>query len=85
MSFEHFREVASDYEKLLEADEGYDITIYAGENENINEIHAYSNILRVRCQYFHTALSNGLTKKKDGKYIFNIPNISAQIFKIVLR
>ena len=85
MSFEYFQEAASDYEKLLEADEGYDVIIYAGENENAKEIHANSSILRIRSQYFRTVFSNELTKKKDGKYIFNIPNISPQLFKIILR
>ncbi|RIA79310.1 hypothetical protein C1645_840986 [Glomus cerebriforme] len=46
---------------------------------------ALSNILRIRPQYFRTALSNEFTKKKDGKFIVKIPNISPQSFKIILR
>ncbi|GBB85426.1 hypothetical protein RclHR1_11970002 [Rhizophagus clarus] len=85
MSFEYSQEVIRDYEKLFETDEGYDVIIYAGENENVKEIHAFSNILRIRSQYFRKTLSNELTKKKDGKFIFNFPNISPQYFKIILR
>ncbi|CAB4377946.1 unnamed protein product [Rhizophagus irregularis] len=85
MSFEYCQEAISDYEKLFETDEGYDVIIFAGENENGKEIHAFSNILRIRSQYFRTELSNELTKKKDGKFIFNFPNISPQLFKIILR
>lgn len=33
----------------------YNVIIYAGENENVKEIHAHSNILRTRSQYFRTA------------------------------
>ena len=48
MTFECPQEVINDYEKLLENDEGYDVIIYAGENENVKEIYAHSNILRTR-------------------------------------
>jgi hypothetical protein len=85
MSFEYCQEAISDYEKLFETDEGYDVIIFAGENENGKEIHAFSNILRIRSQYFRTVLSNELTKKKDGKFIFNFPNITPQFFEIILR
>ncbi|CAB4384773.1 unnamed protein product [Rhizophagus irregularis] len=77
--------VNDDYEKLFETDEGYDVIIYAGENENVKELHAYSNILRIRSQYFCTALSDKWAKKKDGKFILEKPNISPNIFKIILR
>ncbi|GBB85425.1 hypothetical protein RclHR1_11970001 [Rhizophagus clarus] len=85
MSFEYSQEVINDYEKLFETDERYDVIIYAGENENVKEIHALSNILCIRSQYFLALLSNELTKKKDGKFILNFPNISPQLFKIILR
>ncbi|RGB30644.1 hypothetical protein C1646_744798 [Rhizophagus diaphanus] len=83
MSFEYSQELANDYEKLFEEDEDYNVIIYTGENNK--EIHAHSNILHFRSQYFRTAFSNELTKKKDGKYIFNFPNISRKFFKIILR
>src|SRR6266498_1929445 len=60
MSFEYSQELANDYEKLLEDDEGYDVIIHAGENENVKEIHAHSNILRIKSQYFRVAFSNEL-------------------------
>ncbi|CAB4377965.1 unnamed protein product [Rhizophagus irregularis] len=85
MTFEYSQELANDYEKLFETDEGYDVIIHAGDNENVKEIHAFSNILRIRSQYFRTVLSDELTKKKDGKFIFNFPNITPQFFEIILR
>jgi hypothetical protein len=85
MSFEYSQELAYDFEKLFETDEGYDVIIYAGENENVKELHALSNILRVRSQYFRTALSNEWAKKKNGKFILEKPNISPNIFKMILR
>ena len=80
-----FEELANDYEKLFESDEEYDVIIYAGENEDVKEVYAHSNILRTRSQYFRAALSNKWAKKKDGKYIFKKPNISSHFFKIILR
>ncbi|GBC08562.1 hypothetical protein RclHR1_08210007 [Rhizophagus clarus] len=85
MSFEQSQEVINDYEKLLESDEEYNVTIHAGENENVEEIHGHSTILRIRSRYFREAFTNELTEKKDGKFIFVIPNITPQIFKIILR
>jgi hypothetical protein len=85
MSIDCWKEVIDDYEKLFETDEGYDVIIYAGENENVKELHALSNILRVRSQYFRTALSNEWAKKKNGKFILEKPNISPNIFKMILR
>ena len=85
MSFEFSQEAIDDYEKLLETDEGYDVVIHVGENENLKEIRAHSIILCARSQYFHKALSNDLPKDKDGKFIFKMPNTPPKIFKIILR
>src|SRR6266487_7124514 len=85
MTFEYFQEVANDLENLLETDEGCDVIIYAGENENVKEMYAHSPILRTRSQYFRTAFSNKWATKKDGKFILKKPNISPQFFKIILR
>jgi BTB/POZ domain len=85
MSFEYPQEIINDYEKLLESGEEYDVIIYVGEDEDVEEIHAHSNILRIRSQYFRTALSNELAKRKDGKFTFKKNNISPQFFKIILR
>ncbi|GBB83439.1 hypothetical protein RclHR1_10170001 [Rhizophagus clarus] len=82
MSFDFSQELSIDYEKLLETDKEYDIIIHVGEEQNVEEFHALSNILRVRSQYFRTVLSN---EKKNGKYIIDIPDISPQLFKIILR
>ncbi|GES85076.1 BTB/POZ domain-containing protein [Rhizophagus clarus] len=85
MTFESPQEVINDLEKLLINDDDYDVIIYAGENENVKEIYAHSNILRTRSQYFRTAFSNKWAEKKNGKYIFKKPNISHNSFKIILR
>ena len=85
MTFECLQEIANDLEKLFENEKDYDVIIYAGENENMKEIHAHSLILRTRSQYFCTALSNKWAEKKDGNFIFKKPNISPHFFKIIIR
>ena len=58
MTSKFWAELSNDYEKLFEKEIGYDVVIYAGEEPNVKEIHAHSNILCARSQYFHTAFSN---------------------------
>ncbi|GBC05836.1 hypothetical protein RclHR1_06460007 [Rhizophagus clarus] len=78
-------ELTGDYKKLFESGFGYDVIIYAGEEPNIKEIHAHTNILCMRSQYFHSAFSNEWAEKKDGKFILRKPNISPHLFDIILR
>ena len=85
MSSKFWAELSNDYEKLFEEEIGYDVIIYAGEEPNVKEIHAHSNILSIRSQYFRSAFSNEWTEKKDGKFIFKKPNISFHLFNIILR
>ncbi|RIA97528.1 hypothetical protein C1645_813938 [Glomus cerebriforme] len=85
MTFEFFQEISNDYEKLLENEKGYDVIIYAGEDNNLKEIHAHSLVLCTRSRYFCAAFSNEWVEKKDGKFIFKKPNISPELFKIILR
>ncbi|GES81015.1 hypothetical protein GLOIN_2v189594 [Rhizophagus clarus] len=85
MSFEYAQEVSEDYEKLFKTERGYDVIIFAGENEDLKEIHAHSLILCSRSQYFCAAFYNDWVEKKDGKFILKKPNISSELFKIILR
>ena len=85
MSSKFWAELSSDYEKLFEEELGYDVIIYAGEEQNVKEIHAHSNILSIRSQYFRTAFSNEWAEKNDGKFIVRKPNISPHLFIIILR
>ncbi|CAB4373359.1 unnamed protein product [Rhizophagus irregularis] len=85
MSSKFWAGLSSDYEKLFETEIGYDVIIYAGEEQYVKEIHAHSNILSIRSQYFRSAFSNEWAEKKDGKFIFKKPNISPQLFNIILR
>src|ERR1051326_3024844 len=85
MTSKFWAELSSDYEKLFETELGYDVIIYIGEEPNVKEVHAHSNILCVRSQYFRSAFYNEWAKKKDGKFIFKKSNISPHLFNIILR
>ena len=85
MSSKFWEELSKDYEKLFETKIGYDVIIYAGEEQNVKEIHAHSNILCIRSQYFRSAFFNEWAEKRDGKFILRKPNISPQLFDIILR
>src|SRR2546429_1459526 len=84
MSSKFWAELSCDYEKLFETEIGYDVIICTGEEPNTEEIHAHSNILSIRSQYFRTTFSNEWAEKKDGKFIFRKPNISSHLFNIIL-
>ncbi|GES81108.1 hypothetical protein GLOIN_2v1784878 [Rhizophagus clarus] len=85
MSSKFWAELSSDYEKLFETEFGYDVIIHAGEEPNVKEIHAHSNVLCIRSQYFRSAFSNEWAEKKDGNFILRKPNISPHLFNIILR
>ncbi|RIA86971.1 BTB/POZ protein [Glomus cerebriforme] len=85
MSSRFWADLSNDYEKLFETEIGYDVIIYAGEESDIKEIHAHSNILCIRSKYFRSAFSNDWAEKKDGKFILRKPNISSHLFNIILR
>ena len=85
MSPKFWAELSSDYEKLFETEIGYDVIIFAGEEQNAKEIHAHSNILSIRSQYFETAFSNEWAEKKHGKFIFRKPNIEPHLLNVILR
>ena len=85
MSFEFLQEICNDYEKLLKTEKGYNVIICAGENGNLKEIRAHSFILCIRSKYFYAAFNNDWVEKKDGIFIFKKPNISPELFKIILR
>ncbi|EXX57371.1 hypothetical protein GLOIN_2v1557202 [Rhizophagus irregularis DAOM 181602=DAOM 197198] len=78
-------ELSNDFKQLFETEIGYDVIIYAGETPNVKEIHAHSNILCIRSQYFHTAFSNKWAKKINGKFILKKPNIMPHIIEIIIR
>jgi hypothetical protein len=69
---------------LNDADD-HDAIIQAGENQNVKEFRAHSNILRARSPYFKSALSSNEVTKKNNMIEFKKPNIKPNVFEIILK
>ena len=70
MSFEYLQEVSNDFENLLETDEEYDVIIYAGENEDLKEIHAHSLVyVQGHNIFVRDFLRNGLRKRMENLFL----------------
>ncbi|EXX70653.1 hypothetical protein RirG_085470 [Rhizophagus irregularis DAOM 197198w] len=74
-------ELTKNYEQLFKSKENYDVIIQVGEEPNVQEIYAHSIILCRQSNYFRS----NLKEKKDGKFIFNISNISPKILENIFR
>ncbi|KAG9294776.1 hypothetical protein G9A89_004051 [Geosiphon pyriformis] len=56
-----------------------------GEASNIRTFQAHSQILAARSPYFAVALSSNWIKRENNTIIFAKPNISLNIFEVILR
>src|SRR5205809_228830 len=68
MSVNFYEEIISNYKKLYETKEDYDVKIYAGgEKPNIKEFHVHSFVLKSQSEFFKKAFTtkDGI-EKKDG-------------------
>ncbi|RHZ44233.1 hypothetical protein Glove_750g38 [Diversispora epigaea] len=85
MSFKFLDKLSQDFSELLNDKEEYNVIIEAGQEQNKKTFTAHSVVLRYRSSHFNKELTNNVTN--DGNYnkIITIPNISAQIFEIILR
>jgi hypothetical protein len=84
MSSHNWLDVIQDLEKALEKGDDYNVIIKAGNDGK--ELRAHSFMLRARCSYFKRALSNDWEEEdSDGNFIFKKPNISFEVFKLILK
>ncbi|GES84322.1 BTB/POZ domain-containing protein [Rhizophagus clarus] len=79
-----YEEMINNYKNLYETKEGYDVKLYAGENNNnIKEFHVRSLILKTHSKFFKEIFSNDDIKKKDGYFIINSNN-SPKVFDVLI-
>jgi hypothetical protein len=85
MSTQFFSKLSQDYIELLKDDEYYDVTIEVGEDHNVRIFRAHMNILCYRSPYLRRELV--ASNKKDDSILTHIklPNVSPEIFQIILR
>ncbi|RHZ86055.1 hypothetical protein Glove_55g59 [Diversispora epigaea] len=84
MSFKFFDKLSKDFSELLNDKKEYNVVIEVDKEENKKLFTAHSVVLRYRSSYFDKELENTATNENHVKTI-NKPNISAQIFEIILK
>ncbi|CAG8593542.1 3214_t:CDS:2 [Ambispora gerdemannii] len=60
-----------------------DVIIEVGEGSNVKKFKTNSEAL-IRCPYFNAGLSTRWAEKENGHYMFKKPNITPQIFEVIL-
>ncbi|RHZ83785.1 hypothetical protein Glove_87g269 [Diversispora epigaea] len=81
MSFKFFDKLSQDFSELLYDKKEYNVVIEVDKKENFT---AHSVVLRYRSSYFDKELENATTNENHIKIIIK-PNISVQIFEIILK
>ncbi|RHZ73586.1 hypothetical protein Glove_230g165 [Diversispora epigaea] len=84
MVFRFLEQLSQDFSELLSDKEECNVIIGVGQEENKKTFTAHSSILRYRSPYFNKELSNIVPSDDNNKIIIK-PNISAQIFEIILK
>ena len=86
MSTQFFSRLSQNYIEILKDDEFYDITIEVGEDPNVKIFRAHMLILCYRSPFLRRTLSSN--KKNTNNDILahiKLPNISPEIFHIILK
>ena len=78
-------DLSQDLSLMLNDADDYNVVIQVGENQNMKEFRAHSNLLRARSPYFKSALSANWITKKDNMIMFNKPNINPTVFDMILK
>ncbi|UZO04988.1 uncharacterized protein OCT59_025349 [Rhizophagus irregularis] len=85
MSIKFFTKLSQNYIELLKDDEYYDITIEVGEDPNVKIFRAHMNVLCYRSPYLRRILASNKKKNNDNGLVhIKLPNISPEIFQIIL-
>ena len=85
MSTKFFSKLSQNYIELLEDDEYYDITIEVGEDPDVKIFRAHTNILCYRSPYLRRNLASNKSKNDNVLTHLKLPNISPEIFQIILK
>jgi hypothetical protein len=84
MSIKFFNRLSQNYVEILNDDEYYDITIEVGKDPNVKIFRTHMIILCYRSPFLRRTLSS--TKKNNNGSLVHIklPNISPEIFQVLL-
>jgi len=85
MTLQLHSNLSKDLSLILDDADYYNVIIQVDENENTKEFHTHSVILHARSLYFKGALSSCWVTKRNDMFIFNKPNITPNVFEMILR
>ena len=85
MSTQFLLKLSQNYTELLEDNEYYDVTIEVGEDPNVKIFRAHMNILCYRSPYLRRSLASNKRKNDNVLTHLKLPNISSEIFQIILK
>ncbi|RHZ75169.1 hypothetical protein Glove_217g24 [Diversispora epigaea] len=85
MTFKLLEKLSQDFSELLNDKEEYNVIIEVDQEQNKKSFTAHSAVLRYRSSYFNKELTNTLLNDDNNNKIITNPNISAQIFEIILK
>jgi hypothetical protein len=85
MSYKFGSEIINSLRKLLQTGANYDVIICVGMKPDYEEFCAHSVFLCCRSDYFNKILSDEDIEKRDGKYIIKKPNITPQVFEVIIK
>ena len=80
-----FPKLSENYTELLEDDEYYDVTIEVGKDPNVKIFRAHTNILWYRSPYLRRVLASNRNNNDNALNHIKLPNISPEIFQVILR
>jgi len=85
MSAQFFPKLSKNYIEILDDDEYYDVTIEVGNDPNVKIFRAHMIILCYWSPFLRRTLASN-KKNNDGNLAhLQLPNISPEIFQIVLK
>ncbi|CAI2170215.1 15313_t:CDS:2 [Funneliformis geosporum] len=85
MASKFHESLSQDLSIMLNDSDDHNIIIQAGENANIKEFRAHTNVLRARSPYFKSALSAKWVTKKNNMFEFKKPNVNPIVFDMILK
>ena len=71
--------------EILDDDEYYDLTIEVGKDPNVKIFHAHMIILCYRSPFLRRTLSSNKKNNNDILAHIKLPNISPEIFHVILK
>jgi hypothetical protein len=86
MSTKFLSKLSQNYIELLDDDEYYDVKIEVGKDPDVKILRAHMNILCYRSPYLRRVLATNKTNDNDNILVhIKLPNISPEIFQIILK